>query len=101
MPSVHGGTLDDRQNVSLHALPAHIRTVPALAAGDLIDLIQKNNAAGFHSLERYPDHGFDISPYAVWETPDPGWWVPRGYACVRADFTGVNIFLEIRKPYET
>jgi len=40
-------------------------------------------------LERYPDHGFDVSRYAVWETPDPGWWVPRGYACVRADSRGI------------
>ena len=41
-------------------------------------------------LERYPDHGVDVSPYAVWETPDPGWWVPRGYACVRADSRGIG-----------
>jgi predicted acyl esterase len=41
-------------------------------------------------LNRYPDHGFDISPWAVWETPDPGWWVPRGYAIVRVDSRGIG-----------
>jgi predicted acyl esterase len=41
-------------------------------------------------LNRYPDHGFDISPWAVWETPDPGWWVPRGYAIVRIDSRGIG-----------
>ncbi len=43
-----------------------------------------------HWLERYPDHGFDVSPWAVWETPDPGWWVPRGYALVRVDSRGIG-----------
>jgi hypothetical protein len=41
-------------------------------------------------LNSYPDHGFDISPWAVWETPDPGWWVPRGYTIVRVDSRGVG-----------
>jgi uncharacterized protein len=27
-------------------------------------------------------------PHAIWETPDAGWWVPQGYAMVRADSRG-------------
>lgn len=30
------------------------------------------------------------SPYMVWETPDPAWWVPRGYVVVRADMRGMR-----------
>ena len=30
------------------------------------------------------------SPYSVWETPDPAWWVPRGYVVVRADMRGMR-----------
>jgi predicted acyl esterase len=41
-------------------------------------------------LNSYPDHGFEISPEAVWETPDPRWWVPRGYALVRVDSRGIG-----------
>lgn len=49
-------------------------------------------------LNRYPDHGFDISPWAVWETPDPGWWVPRGYAIVRIDSRGIGASLGTLDP---
>ncbi len=41
-------------------------------------------------LDAYPDHQLDISPYTVWETPDPAWWVPRGYAVVRIDSRGIG-----------
>ena len=41
-------------------------------------------------LDAYPDHHLDISPYTVWETPDPAWWVPRGYAIVRVDSRGIG-----------
>lgn len=41
-------------------------------------------------LEAYPDHHLDISPYTVWETPDPEWWAPRGYAVVRVDSRGIG-----------
>ena len=27
-------------------------------------------------------------PHAIWETGDPDWWVPRGYAMVRVDVRG-------------
>ena len=30
------------------------------------------------------------SPYMVWETPDPAWWVHRGYVIVRADQRGMR-----------
>ena len=30
----------------------------------------------------------DTSPYAIWETGDPSWWVPQGYAMVRVDSRG-------------
>jgi putative CocE/NonD family hydrolase len=33
-------------------------------------------------LEEKPD------PHHNWETVTPGWWVPRGYACVRVDTRG-------------
>lgn len=41
-------------------------------------------------LDRYPDHGFELSPLAVWETPDPAWWVPKGYALARLDPRGIG-----------
>ena len=48
--SVHRGSLDDGQNVALHALARNVGPVAALATGDLVDLIEKDNAAGFNSL---------------------------------------------------
>lgn len=41
-------------------------------------------------LDGYPDHGVDVSPWGVWETPDPGWWAPHGYALARADSRGIE-----------
>lgn len=41
-------------------------------------------------LDSYPDHGIEISEWAVWETPDPGFWAPHGYAIVRADSRGIG-----------
>lgn len=34
-----------------------------------------------------PDR-FSVSAYAGWEAPDPGTWVPRGYAVVNVDLRG-------------
>ncbi len=34
----------NRQNVPLHALAGHVRPMPALAPGNLVDLVQENNA---------------------------------------------------------
>ena len=44
-----------------------------------------------HWPERFPlydlvEHG----DYMVWETPNPEWWVPRGYALVRVDTRGTG-----------
>lgn len=30
----------------------------------------------------------DTSPHAIWETGDPAWWVPKGYAMMRIDSRG-------------
>jgi len=30
----------------------------------------------------------EANPYMTWETMNPLWWVPRGYACVRVDTRG-------------
>ncbi len=35
-----------------------------------------------HDLEE------EANPYMTWETVNPVWWVPRGYACVRVDTRG-------------
>src|SRR5260370_23094792 len=42
--SVDCGAFDDGQNVALHAFAGNIRAVAGLAAGDLIDLVDKNDA---------------------------------------------------------
>jgi len=44
-----------------------------------------------HWPERFPlydlvEHG----EHMVWETPNPEWWVPRGYAILRADTRGTG-----------
>jgi len=35
-----------------------------------------------------PDLEEEANPYMNWETVNPLWWVPRGYACVRVDARG-------------
>ncbi len=50
---VDRGAFDDRQNVALHAFAADVGAVAGFAAGDFVDLVQENNAAGFHALERH------------------------------------------------
>ena len=37
-----------------------------------------------HDLEEAPN------PYMNWETVNPQWWCPRGYACVRVDSRGTG-----------
>ena len=46
-----------------------------------------------HFADRNPDayaliaeHG----PYLNWETPNPDWWVPRGYVVIRVDQRGIG-----------
>ncbi len=48
------GPFDDGENVSLHALPRYIRTVTAFPAGDLVDLVQEDNARVLHPFDGQP-----------------------------------------------
>ena len=43
---------DDRQDVALHALAADVGAVRALAAGDLVDLVEKDDAGLLDALDR-------------------------------------------------
>jgi hypothetical protein len=36
------------------------------------------------------DLGEEANPYMNWETVNPLWWCPRGYACVRVDARGAG-----------
>ncbi|HSN40311.1 MAG TPA: CocE/NonD family hydrolase [Burkholderiales bacterium] len=36
------------------------------------------------------DLGEEANPHMNWETVNPQWWVPRGYACVRVDSRGAG-----------
>src|SRR3989304_10342658 len=37
-----------------------------------------------------PDLEEKANPYMNWETVNPEWWCPRGYACVRVDVRGAG-----------
>ncbi len=50
-----GGALDQRQKVALHALARHVGAGPALAAGNLVDLVEKNDAVVLDRLDRFLD----------------------------------------------
>jgi uncharacterized protein len=44
-----------------------------------------------HWPDRFPLYDMvDQNEHMVWETPNPHWWVPRGYALVRADTRGTG-----------
>ena len=44
-----------------------------------------------HWPDRFPLYDMvDQNEHMVWETPNPDWWVPRGYALVRADTRGTG-----------
>jgi len=44
-----------------------------------------------HWPDRFPLYDMvDQNEHMVWETPNPHWWVPRGYALVRADARGTG-----------
>src|ERR1035438_6837531 len=62
---VDRGALDDGQDVALHALAADVRTMPAFAPGDLIDLVQKNDAARFHPLQRGARHLVHVDEFRL------------------------------------
>ena len=49
---VDGGAFDDRQDVALHALAADVRAVAAFAAGDLVDLVDEDDAGLLDALDR-------------------------------------------------
>ena len=51
---IDGGAFHDGQNIPLHAFAAHIGAVATFAAGDLVDLVEEHDAAGFHAFERDP-----------------------------------------------
>ena len=48
------GALDDRQDVALHAFARDVRTVTGFAAGDLVDLIDEDDAHLFGALDGQP-----------------------------------------------
>ena len=49
---VDGRAFDDRQDVALHALAADVRAVPAFASGDLVDLVDEDDAGLLDALDR-------------------------------------------------
>ena len=49
---VNGRTFDDGKNIALHAFARDIRTVSALAPGDLVDLVEEDDARLFHPVHR-------------------------------------------------
>ncbi len=55
---VDGGALDDGEDVALHALAGHVRALAlaALAAGDLVDLVDEDDAAGLGADQRVARH---------------------------------------------
>ena len=48
---VHRRAFDDRQDVALHAFAADVGPVPAFAAGDLVDLVDEDDARFLHALD--------------------------------------------------
>src|SRR5215510_12061716 len=51
VPCVDGSSLDNRQDVTLYAFTAHVRTVAGLASGDLVDFIEKDDSAVLDALD--------------------------------------------------
>ena len=54
---VDGGAFDDGQDVALHAFAADVGAVAALAAGDLVDLVEEDDAA---ALDAFQGHARDL-----------------------------------------
>src|SRR5258706_3075633 len=50
---IHRGPFHDRQNVALHAFAGYVWPVATFSSGDLVDLIQKDDAALLHTLYGY------------------------------------------------
>src|SRR6201999_2407831 len=53
---VNGGSLDDGQNIALHAFAADVWAVAAFASGDLVDFIEEDNAVRFDAVEGNARH---------------------------------------------
>ena len=51
VPRVHRRAFDDRQDVALHAFAADVGPVAGFAAGDLVDFIEKDDAAVLDALD--------------------------------------------------
>ena len=47
------GAFDQRQQIALHTFPAHRPAATLLRNGDLVDLIQKDNAVVLRAIERF------------------------------------------------
>ena len=64
------------------------------SGSEIVPAILTLGPYGKDRLPWYPeedeDGEFRISELCAFETPDPGWWVPRGYAIVRVDARGLG-----------
>ena len=54
--SVDRGPLDDGQQIPLHAFARHVRPVSGLPAGDLVDLVQKDDPRLLDAAHRFADY---------------------------------------------
>ena len=50
---VDGGAFDNGQDVALHTLSRNVRSVTAFAAGNLVDLVEENDAGVLHAINRH------------------------------------------------
>ena len=83
-----GGALDDRQEVALHALARHVGAVAALAAGDLVELVEEHDAGvldAAHGLAHDLFHVDELLRFLLDEEPARLAHRARGGAsCARA-----------------
>src|SRR5712691_2622191 len=50
---VDGGAFDNGQDVALHTFSRNVRSVAAFAAGNLVDLVEENDAGVLHAINRH------------------------------------------------
>src|SRR5205085_1404684 len=62
---VDGRPLDDRKNIALHALAAHVGPLAALASRDFVDLVDEDDAALLHALHRYARDAVHVDELAL------------------------------------
>ena len=79
---IHRRTLDDRQDVALHALAADVGAVAALAAGDLVDLVDEDDARLLHALDGGARHASPCRSASA-PLPAPATRAPRARAACR------------------